>query len=436
MSGILVVDDESEIRTILQEILQDENYRVMTAANATLARELYKREHPQLVLLDIWMPDLDGISLLKEWMREPHPAPVIMMSGHGTVETAVEAVRLGAQDFIEKPLSTGKLLLTIERALQNEALRQENARLRARSRATTMLGKNPAIGDLRAQIEQLAKHDTPVLFAGELGAGKAVAARYLHAQSARAQAPLIEVNVAALADEEAIAVLFEGSAAEPSALQAARDGTLLLKEIGELPVSAQSRLFQQLANPDNDVRVLSTTSSDLRSPATRLRDALYYKIGAVSLHVPALRDHRDDVPELAHHFVDIIVEQEGLAYRRLSIAALNALRNYGWPGNVRELKNLVRRLLIVNREADIELAEVEEVLKAHVSAAATEIPEALFALPLRAARDRFEKAYLEYHLRRTGGNVGEVAQFVEMERTHLYRKLKGLGVNPKGGKED
>lgn len=438
-ASILVVDDEPEIRGILQEILQDENYRVLTAENAARAREVYKRERPDLVLLDIWMPDLDGISLLKEWMQPGlHRAAVVMMSGHGTVDTAVEAVHLGARDFIEKPLSTGRLLSTVARVLADNARAQPT--YVGRAATSTLVGKNVLIRNLRAQIERAAQHEAPVLFTGEFGAGKSVAARYLHARSAQQSGPLIEVNLGALAPDEMPAALF-GEDNNGGALRDARGGTLLLKEVGELDPASQTRLVQALAEPQfssPNLRTIATTSMDLRERSAQglFREDLYYRLNMVPLRVPALREHRDDIPELVQMFVDRLAEAEGLHYRRFAIAALNALRNHHWPGNVRELKNLVRRLLILATQSEVDVAEVEQALKADAVSGNEALPEGWFTLPLRAARDRFEKAYLEHHLKRTGGNVSEVAHFVEMERTHLYRKLKGLGINPKSSKDD
>lgn len=428
-ASILVVDDEPEIRSILQEILQDEEYTVTTAENAGRARELYRKVRPDLVLLDIWMPDLDGISLLKEWMQSGHRAAVVMMSGHGNVETAVEAVQLGARDFIEKPLSTGRLLSTVARVLQESLVDGRGGH--ARGAAATLIGKNPSIEAVRQQIDRAAQHDAPVLFAGEFGSGKSVAARYLHLRSRQRDRSLRELNLAAIPPDEMANQLF----GDDGALLGA--GVVLLKEIGELDLSLQARLLQAIVD-NNELRVLATTSDDLRErvAAGTFREDLFYRMSVLFLKLPPLREHRDDVPELIRFFVDRLVEEEGLTYRRFSSAALNALRNYSWPGNVRELKNLLRRLLILRNEGEVDLDEVEQAIKSADTAGNDEIPESLFTMPLRAARDRFEKAYLEYHLKRTGGNVSEVANFVEMERTHLYRKLKGLGVNPKSTKDD
>ncbi len=450
---ILVVDDEPEIRRLVQEILQDEHYTVTTAPDAAGARAAYKQQPPDLVLLDIWMPDTDGITLLKEWREaDGEHAPVVMISGHGNVETAVEAIRLGAQDFIEKPLSTGKLLLTIERVLEAERLRRENARLRQRVEpAAVVAGKSPAMQAWRAQLERVAAHETWVLITGEPGSGKAVAARYLHAHSPRATGPLVEVNLAAVPAQNVAAQLFgseTGGQVVVGSLERASGGTLVLDEIGDLDPATQSRLLGALTErrflrvggtqpTEVDVRVVAASSRDLGAAVATgaFREDLYYRLNVVPLRVPPLREHRDDVPELVNFYLDWFVEHERLPYRRFTIGALNLLRNHAWPGNIRELKNLVQRLLILHRAGDIDVAEVEQALGAQ-RAAGTEVGEAAFLMPLREARDRFERAYLEYHLKRTGGNVSEVAAYAEMERTHLYRKLKGLGIDPRTGKDE
>jgi DNA-binding NtrC family response regulator len=448
---ILVVDDEPEIRRLLQEILEDERYEVAAAENAAAARAAWAERRPDLVLLDIWMPDTDGISLLKEWNSAADGLPpVVMISGHGTVETAVEAIRLGAYDFVEKPLSTAKLLVTVERALQNERLKRENLRLRRRAEpAPVLIGKSAAMQKLRDDIERVAQHDAWVLVSGEPGTGKALAARLLHAGSARRERPLVEVSLAGVAPENVALALFgreTGEEVQPGSLEQANGGTLLLDEIGDLDAPTQARLLSALVEGrflrlggkrpvELDLRVIATTHHDLPQAVAegRFREDLYYRLNVVPLTVPALREHREDVPELVSYYLDWLVEHERLPYRRFSTGALNLLRNYAWPGNIRELKNLVQRMLILSHGEEVSEAEVAQAL-GRATAPAEPYLEPLFELPLRAARDRFEKAYLEHHLKRTGGNVSELASIVEMERTHLYRKLKGLGITPKAGK--
>lgn len=450
---ILVVDDEPDIRRLVQEILQDEHYKVEVAENAKAAREAVRKQRPDLVLLDIWMPDTDGISLLREWSEAGNiEMPVIMISGHGTVETAVEATRLGAYDFIEKPLSMGKLLVTVERALENDKLRRENMRLRRQAEpATTLVGKSPLMQQLRENIERIAASDAWVLISGEPGSGKAVAARYLHAHSARKDSPFVEISMAAITPPHVTAQLFgqeQKGAVTPSCFEQAASGTLLLNEIGALDAATQARLLDALEqkrftrvgghNPiELDVRILAATDQDLQKAVEekRFREDLYYRLNVVPLRIPALREHREDVPELINFYVNWMVDNEHLPYRKFTTGALNLLRNFSWPGNVRELRNVVQRLLILNRGEEITEDEVEQTLGAPAPVSLEAYPPSLMEMPLRDARDQFEKAYLEHHLKRTGGNVAEVARLSGMERTHLYRKLKQLGVNPKPAKE-
>lgn len=443
---ILVVDDEPEIRRLVKEILEDEQYQVVTAEDATTAREAYATERLDLVLLDIWMPDTDGISLLKEWSRSGTPdVPVVMMSGHGTVDTAVEATRLGATDFIEKPLSMGKLLVTVERALQRTQQTPQGVQYNATTVAIPA-GKSATMQQLRDDLERVAATDSCVLITGEPGSGKSIAAHYLHYKSVRSRQPLVEISFAAIPVDEVTAQLFgirKGNRVFPGQLEQARGGTLVLDEIASLDPALQPRLlraleerrFERVGSDESlelDIRVVATSSHDLKVAVNdgRLREDLYYFLNVVPIVILPLRDHHEDVPELVNFYCDRMVEHEQLPYRKFSTSAMNGLRNYSWPGNIQELKNMVERLLILNRGVEISAAEVEQALVSQPATNET-LPEAAFMLPLRAARDQFEKAYLEYHLKRTNGNVSELAAVADMERTHLYRKLKNLGVNPK-----
>ena len=450
---ILVVDDEPDIRRLVQEILEDEHYKVVTAENAKTAREAVRKQRPDLVLLDIWMPDTDGISLLREWSQSGNlEMPVIMISGHGTVETAVEATRLGAYDFIEKPLSMGKLLVTVERALENDKLRRENLRLRRQTEpATTLIGKSLLMTQLRKSIERIATTDAWVLISGEAGSGKAVAARYLHAHSGRKDAPFVEVSLAASAPQQVTALLFGQElkgAIKPGSFEQAAGGTLLLNEINDLDSATQARLLDALEQKHfirvgghvtvaMDVRIIAASDQDLQKAVEekRFREDLYYRLNVVPLRVPSLREHHEDVPELINFYVNWMADNEHLPYRKFTTGALNLLRNYSWPGNVLELRNMVQRLLILNRGEEVTEAEVEQTLGTPAPVSAEAYPPTLMEMLLRDAREQFEKAYLEHHLKRTGGNVAEVARMSGMERTHLYRKLKQLGVNPKPPKE-
>jgi DNA-binding NtrC family response regulator len=446
--NILVVDDEPDIRQIVQEILEDEDYTITTAENVSVARNAYNAHRPDLVLLDIWMPDTDGVTLLKEWSRDHTlPVPVVMMSGHGTVETAVEAIRLGAYDFIEKPLTTAKLLLTIERALQNARLQRENLSLKRHAGVVSVpIGKSKTMKQLRSTIERIAVHDTRVLITGEPGCGKEVAARYLHGRSARKDRVYVEINLAAIPAQSLAVQLFgseTGDEITAGVFEQAADGTLFLNQIGDLDLATQSHLLNVLEEKrllrvggktpvPFDVRVIAATHRDLVQAIAdgRFRGDLYYRLNVVPLNIPALREHREDVPELVSFYVDWMAEKERLPYRRFTTGALNVLRNHTWPGNIRELKNLVQRLLILSQSEEVTEADVAAALGAQKTMVSMEaIPAALFDLPLREARDYFEKAYLEHHLKLVGGNVGDIAATVGMERTHLYRKLKGLGID-------
>lgn len=449
---ILVVDDEPEIRRLVQEILEDEHYQVDTTDSAEGAREMFRKRRPDLVLLDIWMPGTDGITLLKEWSGGGRlDAPVIMMSGHGTVETAVEATRLGAYDFIEKPVSMAKLLVTVDRALAAAQLRRENLRLqRAAEPDAFCVGKSTLARQLREDLMRVAASDTWVLILGESGCGRAAAARYLHFHSARHDQPLVEVSLGSVAPMNVAIKLFgseQDGVISPGSFEQAGDGTLVVNDIGELASATQLQLLHALQEHHFmrvggreplplRARIIAISDPSLPDAVAegRFREDLYYRLNVVPLRLPPLREHREDVPELVKIYLDWLVDNERLAYRRLTTGALNALRNYPWPGNIRELMNVVQRLLILNRGEEITEAEVEQAIGGKPRSADT-LPSALFGLPLRAARDQFEKSYLEYHLARTGGNVAEVAQLSEMERTHLYRKLKNLGINPKSLKE-
>lgn len=450
---VLVVDDEPDIRNLVQEILEDEGFHVSTAENAKAARQLKQDFDPDLVLLDIWMPDEDGITLLKEWKQnEGNELPVIMMSGHGNVETAVEATRLGAYDFIEKPLSLAKLLLTIKHALERMSLQQENTRLRHYSQTDEEpIGKSRAMQELRQQIQRIAHHDTPVLITGESGIDKEVYARYLHNLSNRAAGPFISVGVSSLDSNRSAIELFgseDEQRVQPGLFEKAAGGCLFLKDIADMPMAIQSRLHNVLdigrftrdggVEPvQADVRIIAATKRNLEQEVNegRFRDDLYYQLSVVPIHVPALREHYEDIPDLLEHFVNYFAQREGLPYRRFSVAAQNRLRSYHWPGNVRELKNLVQRLLILGKDETIEVEEVESVLgkRPRVSEFSA-LPG--FDLPLREAREQFEKAYLEHQLKQAEGSVSKAARSIGMERTHLYRKMRSLGIDPKHGEHE
>jgi len=447
---ILVVDDEPDIRNLVQEILEDEGFSVNVAENAAKARQEVELFKPDLILLDIWMPDVDGITLLKEWKENDHViAPIVMMSGHGNVETAVEATRLGAYDFIEKPLSISKLLLTIKHAFETSSLQQENLQLHhATSSILEPVGKSKVISELRSQITRIAKHDTPVLMYGESGTDKELFARYLHSLSPRSNGPFITVSISALSKEHAEIELFgleTNNQLQKGYFDKALGGILYIKDIGELDKTLQSRLhdvletkkYSHIGSSEQiglDMRIIAATRFNIESlmQENRFRDDLYYLLNVLPISIPPIREHYEDVPALLEFYVNYFIETEGLPYRRFNVAAQNRLRSYQWPGNVRELKNLVQRLLILGTDETINIDEIESSLgNTETKQTGTSIEGFNFDLPLRDARESFEKAYLEYQLKKAKGSVSKVANTIGIERTHLYRKLKMLGIDLK-----
>ncbi len=440
---ILVVDDEADIRGLLSEILAEEGYEVEVAADAASARKAAAREEPDLVLLDIWMPDMDGISLLREWNeKQSLRCPVVMLSGHGTVETAVEATRLGAFDFVEKPLSIAKLLRTAERALE-AGKRKRQAQRTLIPPLVAPVGKSRLMQRLREQVQQVAAHDASVLLVGEPGTGREAFARYMHSLGPRSAGPFVAVTCASLDDATAAArlrgVTTDGKV-EPGFYGQARGGTLFLGGLEDLTAQAQRLLltdleqrgWQRPGSPDIlpfDARFVSAALPGHDGPASGLRRDLLAHLEVISIRIPPLREFAEDVPELLRHYVDRLVDEEGMPFRRFSVAAQNRLRNYPWPGNVRELRNLVQRVLILGGPEEIGLEEIEQHLVAQQAPDEPLVKQDLLALPLREAREQFERAYLLQQLMLCNGKVGLLAKRVGMERTHLYRKLRSLGVD-------
>jgi two-component system nitrogen regulation response regulator NtrX len=442
---VLVVDDEADIRASIEDILGDEGYAVTVAANAGEARRARAERKFDLVLLDIWMPDTDGITLLREWFEAGElNCPVVIMSGHGTVDTAVEATRLGAFDFVEKPLSLAKLLRTVESALES-AGRQSKA---ARSLLPSLLapvGRSQLMKGLRERVQQFARHDGAVLISGEPGTGRSAFARYLHAMSRRADEPLTTLTAASLTEgnfEEQLLGTERAGEVMTGAFERANGGMLVIDELADLSPAAQRIVFGVLENGwftriggseklKFDARVVATVSADFEAKTEQglLRRDLVSHLGEIMLRVPPLREYSEDVPELLSYYVDRLVDAEGLTFRRFSVAAQNRLRNYPWPDNVRELKNLVRRLLLAGSSEDISLEEVEAEISVATPVHEPLVKQDLLSLPLREAREQFERAYLQQQLELCGGKVGQLAKRVGMERTHLYRKLRSLGVD-------
>jgi two-component system nitrogen regulation response regulator NtrX len=443
-SRILVVDDEADIRGLLKEILSEEGYEVEIAADASQARSSRAAQVPDLVLLDIWMPDTDGITLLREWsVTDGYDCPVVMMSGHGTVETAVEATRLGAFDFVEKPLSLTKLLRTVERALDAGRRKRLSARTQGSALAVP-IGKSKITQMLREQVQQAASSSSPVLLVGELGSGREAYARYLHSLSARAAKPFFMVVAASLGHDPAAALFGSerDGKIEPGAFDQATGGSLYISGLEDLNANAQRALLGAIEQNgytrvggrqrlNLNARWISSAQEGFElgsSPEPFRRDLLAH-LNVITLRVPPLRDYSEDVPDLLRYYVDRLVDEQHLPLRRFSVAAQNRLRNYPWPGNVGELKNLVQRVLILGAGEEIRLEEIERELAVKMAVDEPLVKQDLLALPLREAREQFERAYLQQQLLLCNGKVGQLAKRVGMERTHLYRKLRALGVD-------
>ena len=451
---ILVVDDEPDIRNILQDILEDEGYSVSTAENASEARIRFKENQPNLVLLDIWMPKEDGISVLKDWVETSQlgHTPVVMISGHGTVENAVEAVKLGAYDFLEKPLSTGKLLLSVERGLDLASLREENKDLKSRlQHDSPLISNSDSSRELMRHIQLLGPTDSWVFITGESGTGKHLVARKIHENSPRDGSDFVELNLAAIPSDAVSQQLF-GSETDGKVVRGsfenAMGGTLFINEVLGLELDAQTKLLSALQERhfmriggteyiEFDVRVIVTTSGN---PEQAMADGqfledLYYRLNVIPIHVPSLRQRRKDLPELIEIFVDDIAQRNQITKPSLSDEAINTLSQYDWPGNVRQLQNIIQRMLILNSGEQIDNDDVTAALGGDIALKPriASLPD-YFDADMRSAKEQFEKAYLNYHLELVDGNVSALAKKIGMERTHLYRKLKNLDISSRGSK--
>jgi DNA-binding NtrC family response regulator len=436
-ASILIVDDESNIRELLEEILSEEGYEVATAEDADSARGAYAAQSFDLVLLDIWMPDVDGITLLREWAEAGDLAPVVMMSGHGTVDTAVEATRLGAIDYLEKPVSLAKLLRTVDMAL---AHRQVPARKRSLLPSMVApVGKSETMKALRDQVMKIARHDVHTLITGEPGSGREAFARYLASLSSRASEPFIEVTGSSLDKSDGRGRLL-GEPGVPGALEQAQGGTLFINDLADMSPEAQQLMLSiiedgrfrcagAVTDSTLDIRILASAPPGFEQETQDFRRALLSHLSVVVIRVPPLREYSEDVRGLLRYYVDMLVDAENLPFRRFSVAAQNRLRNYPWPGNMGELRNMVGRLLMLGSEEEISLEEVEAELSTEARETELLVQQDLLAMPLREAREQFERAYLQQQLMLCGGKVGQLAKRVGMERTHLYRKLRSLGVD-------
>ena len=434
---ILVVDDESNIRLLLEEILSEEGYDVTTAEDAVTARSAKKKQNFDLILLDIWMPGTDGITLLKEWSEEGGLGAIVMMSGHGTVDAAIEATRLGALDFIEKPVSLAKLLRTVEKSLT----RSHNSE-RRRNLLPPMIapiGKSETMRALREQVARVAHHDAHTLFSGEPGSGREAFARYLASLSSRAAESFVVAMGSGMDSTDSMS-LFLGNGREPGLLEQADKGIVFITDLQDMAHTTQqmlSRILEQgqyrpadstIERP-LDVRILSGVPSGFQHNSNEFSKELLSHLSIIVIRVPPLRTYSEDVPELLRYHVDFLVDAENLPFRRFSVAAQNRLRNYPWPGNIRELKNMVSRLLILGAEEEISLSEVESQLVPDAQVDESFIKQDLLSMPLREAREHFERDYLRQQLILCNGKVGQLAKRVGMERTHLYRKLRSLNIN-------
>lgn len=446
--AVLVVDDEPDIRSLLQEILEDEGYAVSTADTAAAAQACVEESKPDLVLLDIWMPDMDGVSLLKDWKRSGTlDFPVIMISGHGTVETAVEATRHGAVDFIEKPLSLAKLLLTVEKALAEASRTPETGGnqvdMATPRRLPLLLGVSDYVKQMREQIEVQANRSESLLLIGEAGSGRALFAQHVHDHDPSTSGRFTQLRCDTLSSANAHRELYGdevSGAVSMGFLESAAGGTLFLTDVELLPSSAQHYLRQAIEQQGFTrvggsmrvpfrARLIASSRTEL-SLAVRqgtLDAALARLLASETLHLKPLREHPEDIPALLEGLVDWHVAEEGLMYRHFTVAAQNRLRNLDWPGNLLELKNLVQRILLLGGTAEIEVPEINRVLGVVVNSDTTLALR--HDLPLREARADFERQYLLRCLAETQGNIGDLAKHVGMERTHLYRKLRSLDID-------
>ena len=449
-ADILIVDDEADIRLLIGGILEDEGYTARQAANADQALNEVRARSPSAILLDIWLEgsSLDGLQLLEAIHKlRPH-TPIIMISGHGTIETAVNAIKMGAYDFIEKPFEADRLLLLIERAIEQADLRRENLELRNRAgEPENLIGDCSAISNLRRTISRVGPTGSRVLINGPAGSGKEIIARLIHRYSKRSKAPFVVVNCAALQPDHLQDIFFGGSPDSPKGglFDQADGGTLMLDEVADMPIETQTRVIRILqeqrferANGQGlvevDVRVIATTNQDLRQLIRdgRFREELFYRLSVVPIEVPSLADRREDIPELARYFMERGAKIAGIQPRTLGEDTLTALQSHPWPGNARQLRNVIDWLLIM-APGSVDDPIRADMLPADLSSDAPQMlrlerSDEIMMLPLREAREMFEREYLMAQVIRYGGNISRTAEFVGMERSALHRKLKSLGV--------
>jgi two-component system nitrogen regulation response regulator NtrX len=451
---VLVVDDEADIRELVSGVLEDEGYAVRTAADSNATLDAIEERRPSMVLLDVWLQGsrLDGLQLLQEIKRRDPTIPVLMISGHGNLDTAVAAVREGAVDFIEKPFEAERLIYLVGRATETDRLRRENVALKAQVGHEDQLhGSSVLINTVRATLKRVAPTGSRVLISGPPGVGKEIAARMIHQWSLRAKAPFIVLSAAMMSPERVEEELF-GSEAEgigrPGLLEHAHGGTLFLDEIADMPLTTQGKILRVLTDQSYhrvggqrpikvDVRVLSATSRNLQDEIAsgRFREDLFYRLNVVPVRLPALRERREDIPELVNHFLARFAAERRMSAPSISADAMAALQANDWPGNVRQLRNIIERTIILapgDRVACIDLDLLPpEILDNQSSIGASSTTMAIMGSPLREARESFEREYLKIQIRRFSGNISRTASFIGMERSALHRKLKALGIGDK-----
>ncbi len=449
MSDILIVDDEKDIRELISDILRDEGYNTRLAGNSDDCMAEINAAPPALMVLDIWLKDsrMDGIDILKTVKRDNPDVPIIIISGHGNIEIAVAAIKQGAYDFIEKPFNIDQLTVVVSRAMETSRLRRENASLRRRDVSSSeMIGQSPALRALKSQLDKVTKSNGRVMLTGQPGAGKEVAARYIHVNSNRASAPFVTVSSASVEPERMEEVLFGRETAERGVekglLEQAHGGVIYFDEVADMPPGTQSKILRVLTEQQFtrsggsdkvrvDLRVISSTTRDLRQEiaAGRFRQELFDRLNVVPITVPSLEDRREDIPELASYFLEQFNRMQGLPLRELSDEAQALMQTMTWPGNIRQLRNLIERVLILGEgTGPIEARELQGQGDAAPDDGRIILSGALATLPLREARELFEREYLLTQINRFGGNISRTATFVGMERSALHRKLKSLGV--------
>jgi len=453
MADILVVDDERDIRELVCDILQDEGFSTRMAGNSDECMAQLQQELPALIILDIWLKDshMDGIDILKTVRRDMSEVPVVIISGHGNIEIAVAAIKQGAYDFIEKPFNIDQLLVVIRRAMETSKLRRENSALkRGETRVGEMLGQSATFRNLKSQLDKVTKSNGRVMLTGPAGSGKEMAARYIHAHSSRSDGPFVTVACAAIAPDQMEVVLFGRESpergVEQGLLEQANGGVLLLDEVADMPLGTQSKILRVLVDQaftrvggaskvHVDLRVISSTTKHLSNEISegRFREELYHRLNVVPIEVPSLEARSEDIPILAEYFIEMFHREQGLALRKIADDAMATLQTMRWPGNVRQLRNLIERVLILGEgTGPISLDDLPMSDEGKSGTSEASLSPGLTMLPLREARELFERQYLMAQINRFGGNISRTAGFVGMERSALHRKLKSLGVVTSG----